>query len=899
MNRNIKSLNVKNSEYERIAATLACIGDGIIATDIEGTITYMNTSAEQFTGWNCSEALGESFHRVMTIINSDTGEVMESPISIAVRTGEMTGLKNRSSFISRDGQKKIISASCSPVLCSGVITGTVVAFRDITRIKRVEDELTAERNNFRAIFESSPTGIIIINRNRIIRQTNKAFLKICGKNEKDVVGRCVGKSFDCIKRPEGEGCSGLSQKCGTCVIKKITEEVFRTGMSHNEPEISQFLLGSDKRTLHWMNMNFIPVNISGEECVMVTMEDITEWKIAEEGLRRYQLLSEKAKDIILFIDIKGNIVEANNAAEKAYGYTREELLSMTLLQLRGHDSQVGRQIEEAFEKGITFETLHYRKDGRTFPVEVSSQGTEIGGKRLLLSIVRDITDRKQVEDQLKQAKERAEAANKAKGEFLANMSHEIRTPLNGIIGMVDLTLRSELDNEHKENLGIVKSCANSLSQVINDVLDFSKMEAGKLVIENIHFDIMELIKDVIKSHTPKAQEKGLELIYEFTPDLPQFLQGDPGRLKQVLNNLIGNAIKFTEQGGISLFIKNQSPSENEINILFSVTDTGIGISKDGMEHLFRSFSQVDSSYTRKFSGTGLGLSISKQLIEMMGGSIWVESVPGAGSVFYFTVSLKPGNKHNINNKPKMPHIKSDRSHNILIVEDDMVNQMVLKRMLEGEGHKASVANNGKEALKLLETPDIDSFDIILMDIQMPEMDGIQTTEAIRKKETGTDKHIPIIALTAYALKGDREKFLSLGMDGYVSKPININVLFTEIDTLVKNDNDSTAYILDCLKRKDTVLCGNEVTDDDNFLIMLDEISKLMFELELFIKNGNVLKVENTAHLIKDRSLRINADSIKNFAFRIELAARRRNLNEADVILKDLKNDYASLKSLAN
>jgi two-component system, sensor histidine kinase and response regulator len=552
-----------------------------------------------------------------------------------------------------------------------------------------------------------------------------------------------------------------------------------------------------------------PLRVAGK-CVgrVWAFRDTSDRARAEEALKQernlLRALMEGVPDYVYVKDSESRFLLANKGVVELMGATSAEgLLGKTDFDF--YPKELAMQYYQDEQRIIqSGEPLFNREEPCQGPAgepkwSLTTKVPFDDGAGRIIGVVgwgRDITGQKRIGEQLQQAKEAAEAASRAKSEFLANMSHEIRTPMNGILGMTELVLGTELTAEQREHLELVDSSAHSLLTVINDILDFSKIEARKLELNCVEFDLRDSLEATTKTFAIPAQRKGLELVCRVGPEVPARVRGDAFRLRQVLTNLLGNALKFTERGQVALEVASDPPEQDSVTLHFVVRDTGIGISQEKQELVFRPFSQADASTTRRYGGTGLGLTISARLVEIMGGRIWVESEAGQGSEFHFTARLRVAEAAPTANvveqarlvdvplRPVDDHATVRRALRILVAEDNRVNQILIVRLLEKQGHTTVVASNGLEALAAL---DKQAFDVVLMDVQMPEMDGFEAATIIRQREDGAAARQPIIAITAHAMKGDRERCLAAGMDSYVSKPICPEELFEAIDALVREN----------------------------------------------------------------------------------------------------------------
>ena len=700
-----------------------------------------------------------------------------------------------------DGRMMWLRTSKVPLTNSSNETiGVLGVYEDITEQKQVEIALKKSEQRYRAAFE---TSLDSININRLSDGTymdvNEAFLTTLGYRREELIGRT---SIE------------LNIWADIRDRQRLVEELNRTGRCKNLE--ARFLTKSG--TPIWGLMSASLVDFDGISCVISVTRDITEIKTVQEELARHrqhleQLVQERTSDLqdanerllatqfamesvgigIVWVDPEsGRFVYANKAAAEIVGYTVDEMLLMGVSDLDPAYRDIPfNEATKAFreQKYVKFESSLVARSGRAVPVEVTihylSENIETPAR--FISFFIDITQRKEAELALLHAKEAAEAANVSKSTFLANMSHEIRTPLNAITGMAHLLKRDGATPRQEERLEKIDAAGKHLLEIINAVLDLSKIDSGKLTLEDSSLNVTAVVGNVISILVGAAREKDLALVSE-CDTFPHELLGDPTRLRQCLLNFVSNGIKFTDRGKVALRARLIEDLGDESLVRFEVEDSGIGISPEALPKLFSAFEQADSSITRKYGGTGLGLAITKKLANLMGGDAGATSTLGVGSTFWMTVRLKkkPVGADMADAYPvgeaEAELAKNYRGRRVLLVDDEAVNREITQDLLTDTGLCLDLAEDGLAALTLASE---NVYDLILMDMQMPRMDGLEATRKIRQLPNGT--HVPILAMTANAFAEDRERCMAAGMNDFISKPINPETLFSVVLKWLQRD----------------------------------------------------------------------------------------------------------------
>ncbi len=631
-------------------------------------------------------------------------------------------------------------------------------------------------------------------------------------------------------------------------------------------------------------------------------------------LRKLSLVASATDNMVVITDAQGRIEWVNDAFTRVTEFTVEESVGKEpgeLLQGPDSDPAVVAEMAAALTAGDGFnvEILNYTRSGQPYWVAVEVQPVldDAGAVTNFIAVERDITERKRDEEELRRAKESAEETAREKADFLASMSHEIRTPLNAVIGLTGMLLDTQLSSEQRHYAETARNSGNLLLGLINNVLNFSAMESGQLELESRPFDVRALLRDTIALFAEDAGARSLDLRWEVDEDVAPSLVGDETRIRQIIVNLIANGLKFTPTGSVVVRARALGAATDRQAVRFEVADTGIGIPSDRLARLFRPFSQVDASTSRKYGGTGLGLAICQQLATALGGAIDVDSEVGRGTTFSLDLDLEVSTASEVvmpsgDTVAALPPGQA-RSLRVLLVEDDPVNQLVAMHLLERLGHVTDVAGNGIEGIEALRRR---SYDVVLMDVHMPEMDGLTATQLIRE-EWGPGAHPPIVALTANALEGDRERFLAAGMDGYISKPVRLEELATTLagvgttsaatrepepeSTRPSGPIDTAAF---------AALHGDEHTDllGDLLLLFLDNARGLMRSLDEAVAARDAAQVAQIAHRLTGSSRYVAAEGFADTCRDLELSARRHDLDQAATTVADLHRQFDQIDEWA-
>ena len=811
-------------------------------------------------------------HALADLLKQPLEQVIGTPILQHVAIPDQTafqsllcqGLADRAmgevGLIASDGSTVPVKVGISLQSDGVAATSLSMIVFDLTERKRTEAVL-ASAQFMRRLIDNAPIGVAVVDRDLRYVVTNRAYQAIA---DMPVVGRTIREVFP---------------PAVAAIVQPLIQRVLDSGEAAEFREFEAPIRG---RT--WWNVSEIPLrdDAGNTEAVLILTQEVTEQKLAGDSLReseeRFRIMADGLPLIIWVHDAKGQLQFANRTYCEFFGVSLDQVCGPNWQPLVHPDdatSYAGEFFNCVRDRRPFHGLARVRgADGQWRWIEswgrprFSASGEYLG----IVGTSPDVTERKRMEENLNEARMAAERASEAKSRFLANISHELRTPMNAILGLVDLALPKQTDATAKEFLQTTRESADLLLTLLNDLLDSSKIEAGKLELESSPFSLRRMLDQMMRVLAVRASEAGLAFSCRIPAELPDAVVGDQVRLRQVLLNLAGNAIKFTEQGEVELSVRAVSQDSEVVCLEFAVRDTGIGISPSEIEHLFQPFSQADASTTRRFGGTGLGLSICSSIVRMMSGNIWVESEPGKGSTFYFAVPFPLASEvpPEEETAPEVP-AEAASTLRILLVEDNPANQTLAAYILRDRGHSVEIVGDGHQALRMTQDA---VYDVILMDVQMPGMDGLEATKAIRARENGS-RRVPIIAMTAHAMKGDRERCLEAGMDGYMSKPIDGHAMIALVESLaagtapsIESRNPPATDVFD----PDTALrrCFNsEELVGQIIACFFADTRNLLPQMRTVLEKGDLVELGHLAHRLKGTLVHLGAASAREVAGRLE------------------------------
>jgi len=879
---------------------------GMYRVTFDGKYLSANIHHARILGFPSPAALMDEVNRTSAKIHYAEPEAREGVVAHLLANPNRW-LERETVFLRRDGSpihvhlfhRSVFSPGGEPLYIDGFL-------EDITERKKLEEKIRSELELRQQIFDAVPVHLYLKDRKGKYTFVNRAFTQFRNLRHDDVIGRTAS---DVLEEPTASA------------ARAEDEEVLRTGSTLQGRE--RLIRGSAGE--FWYSISKSPIfdekgNVEG---IVGCSFDITPLKQISQSLaeseRRYRSLAEDMPILISTSLPDGTLLYANTAYCRWFGKEQQEILGTSFLDFLHPGDRT--EIEKTLSS-ITPELPSFSREERVFAPDGSLRWQRwinrgffdpSGKLQFLQAAGEDITERKTAEETIRAARDEAERASAAKSEFVASISHEIRTPMNGVLGMSELLLETPLDSPQRNLAGMIHESARHLLVVLNDLLDFSKIESGTFALSVLPFPILRTLEDTVAPFLSQAAEKGLFLSLEADPSLPAVLLGDPIRIRQILTNLLSNALKFTERGSVSLSVRLLGWEDGEARIGFTVTDTGIGIPEEFMGEIFTPFRQGEAFRTRKYGGTGLGLSISRKLVEMMGSVLSVESAPERGSAFSFILSLKAGDSGGESGQPgeraSIPAFgkeAGDRKPSVLVVDDNRVNRELVRLMLEKRGFLPETASDGRAAVERLSRT---RFDLVLMDIQMPEMDGYEATAFIRDQGSPVlDHQVPVVALTAHAIKGFADECLKKGMNDYLPKPFSsdelLGLLYKWIPSSGIRVPDSAAPSFSGKEPKTEEV---HVFDGVSFFARLlgdrDE-GKMLLELFLeavpedlealgdAIQKGDVRACAKIAHTIKGTASNGCAPELSRLAKAIQAEAEKGRTEELQELFSRLRFHFA-------